>query len=178
MLIISYLFLGLALIILQTTLFMPWPVWLFSPDLYYILVAYLAYRLDIFRSTVILFPLGCTLDVFSGTILGMYSIICFGGYFLLRFTAKKLPVNESLYQVPFIGVSYLVVHWAVYVLLAFLAPDSLIPWSWPKMFVRTGLIVLFAPMLFRFCEWMKRRMQGELFRFRKFRVRTENRYRS
>lgn len=177
MLIISYLFLGLALIILQTTLFMPTPVWFFAPDLYYVLVAFLAYRMDVFRSVIILFPLGCTLDVFSGTILGMYSIICFSGFFLLRFTAKKLPVNESLYQVPFIGVSYLVVYWAVYVLMAFLVPDSLIPWSWPKMLVRTGLLVLFATPLFRLCEWVKRRLQGDFFKFRKIRVRTENRYR-
>jgi rod shape-determining protein MreD len=59
------------------------------------------------------------LDVLSGTMLGMYAILCFSGYFLLRFISGKLPVNESLYQIPLVGSSYLVVSWGVYLFLRF-----------------------------------------------------------
>ena len=78
MLVLSFIVLGVLLVILQTTLCMPTPVWLLAPDFYYILVGYLAYRLDLVRSLLIILPLGCTLDVLSGTVLGMYSILCFG----------------------------------------------------------------------------------------------------
>ena len=56
MFVIVFFLIGLLLIILQTTVFMISPVWDGAPDLYFILVAYLAYRHDLFRSLVILFP--------------------------------------------------------------------------------------------------------------------------
>jgi rod shape-determining protein MreD len=150
MIVASFIVVGLLLVILQTTLFMPRPVWLLSPDLYYILVAYLAYRLDVLRSLSILFPLVFFLDVLSGTVLGTYALLCFGGYFLIRAVAGHLPINEALYQVPLIGMSYFTVSWLVYLLLELLQPGHLVPWSWWRMLVRALLVALFAYPLF-FC---------------------------
>ncbi len=177
MVVVSFILISLVLILLQTTICMLHPTWLLAPDFYYILVAYLAYRFDLLRGLVILFPLGCMLDVFSGIILGTYSILCFGGYFILRLMSKKLPVNESLYQVPLIGVSYLFVSWLVYLLLGFIEPGALVPWSWWKMIVRVTLIVVFALPFFRFFEVVKNRMQSGIMSLKKLRVRTSNRYR-
>lgn len=177
MVVITFLAIGLLLVILQTTLFMPTPVWPAAPDLYYILVAYLAYRMDLLRSLVILFPLSCVLDVLSGTVLGMYPAICFGGFFLLRFMADRLPVRESLYQVPMIAVSYLVVNWLVYVVLFFLEPVVLIPWSWPLVLLRAALIIVFSFPLFRVFERINRRLQGGFSPLKRLRVRSGNRFR-
>ena len=178
MVVLSFFLLGLLLILFQTTVFMLNPVWGWSPDLYYVLIAYLAYRLDLMRSLIILFPLSCFLDVLSGTILGMYPILCFGGYFLLKLMASKLPVRESLYQIPLIGVSFLAVSWLVFVVLTFLESEVLIPWSWPRMLVRAGLVVLFAFPLFKFFEFINKRLQAGLQPFKKLRIRTTgNQYR-
>ncbi len=177
MLVVAFLVIGLVLIILQTTLFMPTPVWPAAPDFYYILVAYLAYRLDLLRGLLILFPLSCVLDVLSGIVLGMYPALCFGGFFFLRFMAERLPVRESLYQVPMIAVSYLVVHWLVYVVLFFLEPAVLIPWSWPLVLLRAGLIIVFSFPLFRFFERINKRLQGGFFPLKRLRVRSGNRFR-
>src|SRR5665647_1302055 len=114
MIVFNFIVVGLLLVIMQTTVCMPSPVWLLTPDCYYVLVAYLAYRLDLVRSLIVLFPLVCMLDVLSGTVLGMYAILCFSGYFFLRFISGKLPANESLYQIPLVGMSYLIVSWGVY----------------------------------------------------------------
>ncbi|MBW2328367.1 MAG: hypothetical protein JRF04_01910 [Deltaproteobacteria bacterium] len=177
MLIFVFLITGLLLIVLQTTVFMFTPTWTAAPDFYYILVAYLAYRLDLLRGLVILLPLSCILDVFSGTILGMYPAICFIGYFLLKFISIKLPVRESLYQVPLVAVSYLVVCWLVFWSLDLMQPDILIPWSWPVMLLRAALIILFSFPLFRFFEFLSRCLRGSFFSFKVRRPRSGNMFR-
>ncbi len=169
---------GLTLIVLQTTVFMVHPLWDFSPDLYYVLVAYLAYRLDLFCGLIILFPLGCVLDVFSGTILGMYSVVCYLGYGLLRLTAFRLPVSESLYQIPLVGVSYLFVLWVFYVVMSFFEPGTLMEWSWWKMGLRSILLVLFVFPLFRFFEAIRKRLAHRALSWNRQRVRRDNRFRT
>ncbi len=177
MLIVGFSFLGLLLIILQTTLFMLTPTWAAAPDLYYIMIAYLAYRIDLLRGLVILLPLSCVLDVFSGTVIGMYPAICYGGYLLLKFISAKMPVRESLYQIPLVAVSFLVVHWLVFEVLNFVLPDVLIPWSWPLMLIRAGLIVLFSFPLFRLFEFLNHHLLGKFSTLKILRSRSGNQFR-
>ena len=177
MLIVGFLVVGLLLIVLQTTVFMLTPTWAAAPDFYYILVAYLAYRVDLVRGLLILLPLSCVLDVFSGTIIGMYPVICFSGYFLLKFISVKLPVRESLYQVPLIAVSYLVVYRVVFLALDFFQPDTLVSWSWPIMLLRAGLVIVFAFPLFRFFEFLNRRFRGRFSSLKILRSRSGNQFR-
>lgn len=177
MFIVGFLFLGLLLIGLETTLFMIHPLWKGSPDLYFVLVAYLAYRHDLLRSLIILFPLSMIFDVLSGMLLGMYPALFILGFLLLKFMASHLPVRESLYQVPMIGVSYLLVNWLVYMFMNFASESLLVPWSWPVMLVRAGLVVLFAFPLFRFFELFNRRIEGRISSFQKMRLRSGNRFR-
>ncbi|MCL7488050.1 MAG: hypothetical protein M8357_07760 [Desulfobulbaceae bacterium] len=172
-----FILIGLALIVIQTSVLMVNPVWVASPDLYYILVAYLAYRFDLLRSLIILFPLSWIMDVFSGVTIGTYPAICFGSFVLLKIIDVKIPVRESLYQVPLMGVSYLVVHKVVYTFFSFVNPDSIGPWSWPEIFVKILLLVLFAFPLFRFFEYMHQRLQKKFVPFKMLRVRSGNRFR-
>ncbi len=162
MLFATFILVGLLLTVLQTTIFMFTPVWPASPDLYYILVAYLAYRLDIVRGLLILLPISCILDVYSGTIIGMYPAICYGGYGLLKIISIKMPVRKSLYQIPLIAVSYLVISWLIYLFFDLFQPDILIPWSLPLMLLRAGLIILLAFPLFAFFDFLKSRFQRRI----------------
>ncbi len=177
MIVIVFIILGLILVVLQATVLMLNPLWVAAPDLYYILVAYLAYRFDLLRALLIILPLGWMLDTVSGVILGTYPFICFGAFFLLRFMSIKMPVRESLYQIPLIGVSYLVVYRIVFVVLDFLNPGTLVPWSWLEMFVRALLIVFLAIPLFRFFEFVNQRLFRSFSSFKIMRVRSGNRYR-
>ncbi len=177
MFVIVFFLFGLFLIVLQTTIFMMSPVWSATPDLYFILVAYLAYRHDILRSLIVLFPLAMIFDVLSGLVLGMYPAIFILGFFLLKFMSDRLPVRESFYQLPMIGVSYLLVNWLVYVCMSFAVPSLLVPWSWPEMFMRAGLVILFSFPLFRIFEFIHRRIEGKFTGLYKGRIRSGNRYR-
>lgn len=177
MVVFNFMVVGLLLVILQTTLCMPTPVWPAAPDFYYVLVAYLAFRLDVLRSLLILFVLVCILDVLSGTILGMYALLCFGGYFLLRLLSAKLPVNESLYQIPLVGLSYIAVSWVVYLLLDLLEPGQQVSWYWWKMLVRTTLVVVVSYPLFFLFDFIQKHSQRSFFPWNRFRLRTDNRRR-
>lgn len=177
MIVFAYTMVGLLLVVLQSTVFMLDPLWPGAPDLYFILVAYLAYRVDLLRSMIILFPVSWALDAFSGVVLGTYPAICFLALFLLKIMDARMPVRESLYQVPLIGVGYLVVSKFVYTAVSFLEPGSLAQWSWGLMLVRVILLVLFAwPMLLIF-ESINKRLQKNFVPFKMLRVRTGNRYR-
>ena len=161
MLTLAFIVVGLLLVTVQTTLFMPGPIWVFAPDLYYILVAYLAYNIDIFRSVAIILPISCVMDVYSGTIIGMYPAICYCGYFLLKFIVSKIPVRSSLYQLPLIAVSYLMVCWFIVVLLNFFQPEAGMFWSWSPMFLRAALLYLCSYPLFRLFARLEHALQRD-----------------
>lgn len=173
-----FILIGLLLIVIQTSLLTLNPMWVSSPDLYYILVAYLAYRFDLMRSLIIIFPLSWMMDIFSGVIIGVYPAICFGSFILLKLMDTKIPVRESLYQIPLTGICYLVVMKVVYTLLSIFASSSIAPWSWPEMFVKVFLLVICAFPLFRFFEFVNQRLQKNFIPFRMLRVRSGNRFRS
>lgn len=177
MIVFVFIVLGLVLIVLQTSILMIHPLWVAAPDLYYILVAYLAYRFDLLRSLIIIFPLSWTLDVVSGVVLGMYPAVCFGAFLLLKVLSVKVPLRESFYQVPMIGVSYLVVSKTVYLGISLFEPRVLASWSWPEMLVRGGLMILLAFPLFRFFDCISKRLQRSFIPYRLLRVRAGNRYR-
>lgn len=172
-----FILIGLLLIGIQTSVLMINPVWVGSPDLYYILVAYLAYRFDLLRSLIILFPLSWIMDVFSGVVIGVYPVICFSTFILLKVMDTKIPVRESLYQIPLIGVCYVIVHKVTHIFLSFFMPGSTAPWSWAEIFARVFLLVLFAFPLFRFFEVITQRMQRNIIPFKMLRVRSGNRFR-
>ncbi len=178
MLILSFLFSGLFLVVLQTTVFMLTPLSVVAPDFYYVLVAYLAYRMDLARGLVILLPMSCVLDIYSGTIIGMYPAICYSAFFLLKFIAIKMPVRKSLYQVPMIAVSYILVSWLVYIALDLIQPHTMVRWSWPLIMLRASLIILFTYPLFQFFEFLNTCFRRRIPSLKILRSRTGNSFRS
>jgi rod shape-determining protein MreD len=177
MVVLHFIVVGLVLTILQTTLCMRTPVSLLAPDFYYVLVAYLALRLDVLRSLIILFPLACVLDVLSGTILGSYALICFGGYVLLRQLAARLPVNGLLYHLPLICLSFLAVSWMTYLLLEFLQSGQQAAWSWWEMTLRTLLVALCSYPLFFLFDLIQKYSQRSFLSLSTLRLRGDNRRR-
>jgi len=177
MVILHFIAVGVVLAILQTTVCMRTPVSYLAPDFYFVLVAYLALRLDMLRSLIILFPLACVLDVLSGTILGTYALICFGGYFFLRQLVGQLPVNALLYHLPLISLSFLAVSWAVHLVFEFLQPGQQAAWSWWKMVSRTLLVALCSYPLFLLFDLIQKYSQRSFLSWSTLRLRSDNRRR-
>ena len=161
MLTLAFIALGLFLVVLQTTLFMPSPLWIAAPDLYYILVGYLAYNFTFLRGIVVLFPIAMVLDIYSGTIIGMYPTLCYLGYFLLKFMVMKMPIRKSLYQLPLVALSYLIVNWILLFLLDFFQHQAIAGWEWLPILLRTFFIFLFSLPLFRVFAALDKRLRGK-----------------
>ncbi len=161
MLTLVFIFVGLLLVLLQTTVFMPSPLWLASPDFYYILVGYLAYHFTFLRGMVVLLPVSMVLDIYSGTIIGMYPTLCYLGYFLLKFIVEKMPVRKSLYQRPLVALSYLLVNWILLLILDFFQPQIIASWEWFPILFRVFLIYLFSFPLFHFFAFLDKKFRGK-----------------
>ncbi|MCI5207262.1 MAG: hypothetical protein D3910_00355 [Candidatus Electrothrix sp. ATG2] len=177
MLTLSFIAVGLFLVIVQTTLFMPSPLWVASPDLYYILVGYLAYNFTFLRGIVILLPISMVLDVYSGTIIGMYPAFCYLGYFLLKFMAAKMPIRKSLYQLPLVALSYLAVHWGLRLFLDFFQPQMIASREWLPLLLRVFLIYLFSFPLFYFFTFLDKKLRGKISSARLSRSQSANQFR-
>ena len=156
MIVIVFIFIGLLLMVMQTTILMPDPLWYGSPDFIFILTAYLASRSSPLIGALIIIPLGWFSDVFFGTILGLYPITYLSTFFLLKYISELMPVRESLYQLPLIGAMYLIVHRLAYFTLGFLEPNPLPPWSWSVIVIKMVIIVLLAFPLLRFFDAISR----------------------
>ena len=162
MLTLFFIAVGLFLVVLQTTLLMPSPLWTASPDLYYILVGYLAYNFTFLRGAAVLLPVSMVLDIYSGTIIGMYPALCYLGYFLLKFMVAKMPIRKSLYQLPLVALSYLVVNWILVLLLDIFQPQVIAGWNWFSILDRVLLIYLFSFPLFRFFTFLDKKLRGKI----------------
>lgn len=144
---------GTLLVILQTTLLMPSPVWVFAPDLYFVFVAYLAVsRFSWFSALLLVYLTGLMLDVLSGPLLGMYSLICFAGFACIRPFAGRVVCREFFYSIPLIAIIFLALSALAYVIFDFIHPASLAPWVWWEMGVRALLVAVFVWPLFRLLD--------------------------
>ena len=171
---ICFLAVAALLVVLQTTLLMPTPVWLFAPDFYFIFIAYLASRFTIFPALFLIYALGLMLDVLAGTLLGMFSSLCFVGFALIRLFVNKMVYRDFLYSIPLIAVSFFLLSALVYLIFDFLYPEQLVPWVWWEMIVRTLLVAAFTYPLFRLLDMVYAYGENTVFPWKRLKVRPNN----
>ncbi len=140
--------LGVALIIVQTTLLQSLPLWLGRPDFLFILVTFAAYRFAWIPGVALVFSLSWIMDVVAGVFLGLYPLMCLVTFIVLKLLTNKSPVKESTYQIPLVGVSYFLVQMFLYFIYSLALPEDLQEWSWGITLQRTALLVVAAIPLF------------------------------
>jgi rod shape-determining protein MreD len=148
MLFISFWVVGLALIVVQTTLWQSLPLWLGRPDFLFILVAFTAYRFAWIPGIALVFSLGWIMDVVAGVYLGFYPLMCLLTFTALKLLTNKSPIKESTYQIPLVGLSYFLVQIFVYFIYTIILPQDLPEWSWGLTLQKTSLLVAAAIPLF------------------------------
>ncbi|MCK4838343.1 MAG: rod shape-determining protein MreD, partial [Desulfobulbaceae bacterium] len=70
MLITVFIILGAFLLIVQTTIFVRTPQWLGNPDLLFLLVLFMATKIDNYRGIILTMVFGLMMDTFSGFVPG------------------------------------------------------------------------------------------------------------
>lgn len=140
--VISFLIVGILLIGFQISVFQTMPSWLGSPDLVFILVAFLAYRFDLLRGLFLSFVLGWMMDVVSGIYLGTFLVEYLSFFVVLNLLTANSPVKESAYQVPLVGVGYFLAQLVLYFILSVMIADEMQPWSWSRVARETIILTV------------------------------------
>ncbi len=140
-----FLFLTLAvvLVVSQTTFLHFLPQWLGRPDFIYIFVAFLAYRMDWIRGTILTCITGWMLDVVAGVFVGAYVIEILVVFICLKLFAQNSPVRQTAYQIPLVGVSYFLMQCFDSFVYSFTLTENNFGWSWGEMLQET-LVIVFA----------------------------------
>ena len=89
-----YFFLGILLIVLETTLLQSFPAWIGRPDFVYILVAFTAYRFAWIPGLLLTFSLGWMMDALTGINLGVYPLECLAVFASLKALTTNNPLRE------------------------------------------------------------------------------------
>jgi len=144
MVIISFFLLSIVGVVLQTTVFQLLPAWMGKPDLLFILVVFLAYRLNMVRGVPLVFFIGLLMDTLSGAPLGIYSISYLLVFIALRLIVQHNVFKEAVYQVPLTALGYLAASSGIFIASAVLAPDNLSEWSWGVMLLHALLLAVLA----------------------------------
>jgi len=142
MLMLSFFLVGISLIISQASIFNLFPSWLGSPDLIFILIAFIAYRFDWLRGLCLIFVLSWIMDVISGLYLGTYPLLYLSLFVSLKIFKEKSPVKEVAYQVPLVGIAFLVESSGMYFVYSLTLPGTLPAWSWAKILQETLILIV------------------------------------
>ncbi|MCK5233170.1 MAG: hypothetical protein KAR13_23070 [Desulfobulbaceae bacterium] len=143
-----FLMLGGVLLTLQTTVFHLLPEWAGKPDPLFILVIFVAARMDLFRGAGLVLLYGLGMDIFAGIYLGFYPIVYLLLFFSLKGISRHLVIYESVQQIPVVAISYLLASSAIYCSSALLVPDCYIDWSWRNMLVQMIMLAMLSTPFF------------------------------
>ena len=149
---ISYFFFGVFLLILQTSLLTALPGWLGRPDLFFVLIVFVAIRLKLIHGALLLLVLGLVMDIFSGIFLGIYPITYLLLFFVLHGLARGLAIQESVHRIPLVIISYLFVNGLLYSFASYLAPENELVWNWKAVLMQLLLLAIITQPLFTLFE--------------------------
>lgn len=145
---------GVLLLVAQTTLFPALPAWIGKPDLIFILVIFLALRMQVFKGGVLILLFGLLMDLLSGIFLGLYPLMYLVVFAVVRFIARQLVINEAGHQIPLVVASYLLMNSVVFMGTSMLEPEEIMYWSWPALFLQMLILAVLAMPLFYFFDWL------------------------
>ena len=147
----------LAAVLVQTWLFpLFWPLpW--KPDLFLVLVVYLAFFGDFFRGALIAFALGCVMDVFGGNALGLHALVYPALFFLLRILLSGVN-TETLFSFYYMVAVATCLEVFLLVFLRFFFGGQKGLWGLATLglFPQTGLNLLGAFLLVRLLRVLRR----------------------
>jgi len=174
---LAFLSLGSLLLVLQTTLLQLLPGWMGSPDLLFLLIIFLAVRLELFPGAVLTLLLGLLMDIFSGIFLGVYPLSYLLTFFAIKGTAKTLALDEPGYQPVLAVVSYLLANTILYLATIFLAEEGKMIWSWGILLRQTIILAAISYPLFNFFLRIHQLATGSMKpRLSSFHSRSRNRF--
>jgi rod shape-determining protein MreD len=164
MIISIFLLLGISLLVLQTSIFALLPNWLGVPDPLFVLVVFIALRLETFQGFILTLAFGLLLDIFSGPFLGLYPVIYLMLFLILKTVAVNFIIHDAIHQVPLTLASYLLATSGLFIFASLLMPEYVLYWSWRAVLMQLFLVAILTIPLFQIYDLilagLYRRMQS------------------
>lgn len=168
---------GILLLVLQTTLFQLLPAWLGRPDLLFLLIVFIALRLETFRALVLTLLLGMVMDIFSGPHMGIYPLVYLLLFLILKVISRNLALEDSIHQVPLVMVAFLGMATGIHLLISLLAPENPVFWGWPQLLQNIVILGVVCLPFFHLCRWLLTLLEDKPpLTFFQFKRRSANRF--
>jgi rod shape-determining protein MreD len=144
MLITIFIILGALLLIVQTTIFVRLPYWLGRPDLLFLLVLYMATKIDNYRGIILTMICGLMMDIFSGFVPGLFPAVYLGLFVSIKYLSRQVIVDEPTHQPALAAASYLACSGAIYLYMAIFNSGTDIVWSWHDLFLQMVILAILS----------------------------------
>lgn len=155
MIVITFFLLGILLLILQTSLLISLPEWLGRPDPLFVLIVFVAARLDLVHGALVLLLLGLVMDIFSGVFFGLYPIVYLLLFLGLHSLSRRFVIQELAHQIPLVLSCYLFVNSLLFIIATILAPENDLVWNWKKILLHMLLLAIISSPLFSLFHFAK-----------------------
>ena len=149
MLLTVFIILGSFLLVIQTSILTLLPKWIGSPDLLFLLVLFIASRMDICRAIILAMIYGLMMDIFSGVILGLYPAVYLGLVVTIKYLSRHILIDEPAHQPLISALSYLACSGAVYLVTALFGPNTSIYWDWRDLLLQMFILAILALPIFQ-----------------------------
>jgi rod shape-determining protein MreD len=176
MLITLFSLLGALLLILQTTIFARLPYWLGRPDLLFLLVLFMATKIDNYRGIILTMIFGLMMDIFSGFVPGLFPAVYLGLFVSIKYLSRQVIVDEPTHQPALAAASYLACSGAIYLYMAVFNPGTDIVWSWHELFLQMIILAILSLPSFHLLSRLVARINSDRPRLFSLRGRSGNRF--
>ena len=144
MLIAVFIILGAFLLVLQTTIFVRIPEWLGNPNLLFLLVLFMATKVDNHRGIILTMIFGLMMDIFSGFVPGLFPAVYLGLFVTIKYISHHVVVDEPLQQPPLAAACYLTSSGAIYLYMLIFNPGTDIVWSWSALLLQMFILAILS----------------------------------
>ncbi len=144
MLMLLFWVIGVLLVVLQTSFLPLFFSAAFTPDFIFIFVTFCAYRFSWVQGVILAFSFGWMMDVATAVHLGFYPLEYLVVFSSLKLLTANSPVKAVVYQLPLVGLGYLVWKICSYILHSLAHPEYFTDWSSQQLVYGTVLVLLAA----------------------------------
>jgi rod shape-determining protein MreD len=137
-----FIILGATLLIIQTTILTRMPSWIGSPDLLFLLVLFMATRMDSYRGIMLTLVYGLMMDIFSGIVPGLFPAVYLVLFVTIKYLSRHLIINEPTHQPPLAAASYLACSGAIYLYTVLFGVEIEIFWAWRDLLLQMLILAI------------------------------------
>lgn len=171
-----FIIIGSFLLVLQTTILRLLPSWIGSPDLLFLLVLFMAVRMDKYRGIILTMIYGLMMDVFSGMVPGLFPAVYLGLFVTIKYISRHILIDEPTHQPPLAVASYLASSGAIYLYTTLFSQDVTLFWSWRDLLQQMFILAILALPSFQLLNSLVSLISSDQGRFISFRRKNGNRF--